>query len=489
MKWLYRCLWSAAIATLLTGCSLIPTYTAPVIHTPTQYKGLPSATDSSGLTADWGVAQPQDRRARGDWWTGFEDATLDALESQVDSGNEDIAAAAARYQQAHWLFLQARSATLPTATAVAYGDTDRQSAHRPLRSAAQPDSYHDDLVGGVLSYEIDLWGRVRSSVAAGSAGAQAARADLESVRLSLHAELARDYIALRAEDAQRQLLEQTVTAYGHALDVIRMRFSGGIASGLDVAQAQTQVDTARANLTDVLNRRALLENAIASLTGSVASDFAIAPGGLDMKLPDVPVGLPATLLERRPDIAAEERRMAAYNAQIGVARAAYFPRLSLAAIAGLQSTQSAQLFSAPNRFWAIGPQGMLPIFDHGLRSAVLGNAQAHLDEAAAHYREAVLRAFQEVEDSLVQQRLLGVELAQQQAARTAAERALQLATTRYEDGAVSYLQVVSTQITALQSQRATLDLHARQLQTTVALVTALGGGWQPTGVSSRPDSP
>jgi NodT family efflux transporter outer membrane factor (OMF) lipoprotein len=426
----------------------------------------------------WGPAHPSDQLPRSDWWHEFADSTLDALEAKIDVANPDLAAALDRYQQARALEGEARSALFPTLSAQAYSNTDRQSDNRPLRSASQPDSYHDDLIGGTLNYEIDLWGRVRSAVAAGAAQTQALSADLESVRLALHARLALDYIDLRGQDAQRALLEEAVTDYGRAVDMTNTRFQGGISSELDLAQAQTQLETARAALTDVIDRRALLEHAIAALTGSIASTFTIARGNLTLQYPNVPVALPATLLERRPDVAAAERTMATFNAQIGIARAAFFPRISLAALAGLQSTQAAGLLGAPNRFWAIGPQAALTLFDGGYRRAVVAAARAQFDEATNQYRASVLTAIQQVEYALAQNRLLQQEHDQQQAARVAAERALALSLNRYENGAVNYLQVVSAQIAALQAQRATLDLQSRELEASVNLVRALGGGWQ-----------
>lgn len=277
----------------------------------------------------WQLAQPSDQLPRGDWWQDFGDPTLDALEAKIDSANPDLASAADRYRQARALAAEARSALLPTINAKAYSDTDRQSDNRPLRSASQPDSYHDDLLSASASYEFDFWGRVRSAIAAAASTAQAATADFESARLLLHAELATDYIALRNEDAQRKLLQQTVDAYARAVDMTNTRYRGGVSSGLNLAQAQTQFESARANLTDVIEQRALLEHAIAVLTGAVASNFSIDAADLDLKMPDVPVASPATLLERRPDVAAAERPMAFSNAQIGVACAAFFPSITL----------------------------------------------------------------------------------------------------------------------------------------------------------------
>jgi NodT family efflux transporter outer membrane factor (OMF) lipoprotein len=476
---------------LAAACSLMPRYQAPANPAPTQYKELNTGAECASSTpaapgnaaapesvCSWEAANPADRIARGDWWREFHDPTLDELESRVDTANPDLAVAADRYREAHAVAQEARSALFPTIGVTAYPNMDRQSNNRPLRSASQPDSYHDDLVAGSLDYELDLWGRVRSAVAAGNTAAQAVAADLESVRLALHAELASDYIVLRVEDAQRQLLQQAVDAYGRALQMTSTRLQGGIASGLDEAQAQTQLETARASLTDVILRRATIEHAIGALTGQVASKFSIAPATLDLTLPEVPVDMPSTLLQRRPDVAAAERRMASYNAQIGIARAAFFPRITLAAVAGFESTQLAGLLGMPNRFWAVGPQGSLTLFDAGYRSAVVAGARARFDQAADSYRSAVLGAFRDVEDALAQRGLLQQELAQQQAARAAAERALQIAMNRYQEGAVSYLQVVSEQITALQAERAALDLRSLQLQASVDLVRALGGGWQ-----------
>ncbi|HEY5019747.1 MAG TPA: efflux transporter outer membrane subunit, partial [Steroidobacteraceae bacterium] len=407
----------------LAACSLMPRYQPPVNPSPAHYQQFnPSqqecdVTQTSALEqpraataadmqspCNWGPAHPSDQLPRSDWWREFADPTLDTLEAKIDSANPDLAAAADRYQRARALESELRSALFPTVSAQGYANTDRQSDNRPLRSASQPDSYHDDLIGGALNYEIDLWGRVRSAVAAGTAQTQAVSADLESVRLLLHARLALDYIALRGEDAQRALLEQAVTAYGRALQMTSTRFQGGISSALDVAQAQTQLETARAALTDVIDQRSLLEHAIAALTGSIASNFSISPGTLELALPNVPVAMPATLLERRPDVAAAERTMAAFNAGIGVARAAFFPRISLAALAGFESTQTEGLLGAPNRFWAIGPQGALTLFDAGYRRAAVASARAQFDEATNNYRSSVLTAFQEVEDALAQDR-------------------------------------------------------------------------------------
>jgi NodT family efflux transporter outer membrane factor (OMF) lipoprotein len=361
----------------------------------------------------------------------------------------------------------------------------RQSDHRPLRSAVQPDEYADALVGAQLGYELDLWGRVRNLVAAGEANAQASAADLASVRLSLHAELADDYIALRGLDAQAQLLDATVAAYARALDLTRNRFRGGAASGLDVARAQAQLDGARAQASDVQARRALLEHAIASLVGTPASKFSLPARVVNLSAPSVPTGLPSTLLERRPDVAAAERRAAAANAQIGIARAAFFPSITLTAAGGYESGGGSAWLSAPNSFWSIGPRAFLTLFDAGRREARVAAARAALDEAGDRYRAVALDAFRQVEDDLALERLLRDEANSQDAAATAAQRALDLSMDRYRNGAVSYLEVVASQTASLQARRAALLLHDRELQASVGLVRALGGGWSAGAAASR----
>jgi len=458
----------ALACTTLAACSLMPRYSPPPNPAPAAFKDYGA----------WEPAAPSDQRPRGDWWRAYGQAELDQLEQDLDRSNPDLGTAVARYQQASALASEARAALWPTVNAVGLDNFDRQSDNRPLRSASQPAKYRDELVGGGASYELDLWGRVRSSVAAGAASAQAAAADLESVRLLLHAELANDYMALRGEEAQLRLLQDTVAAYTRALELTTNRHNGGIASALDVARAQTQLETTRAELTDTTAARALYEHALAALAGKPAPAFALGPAVTGLKLPQVPVGLPATLLQRRPDVAAAERRMAAYNAGIGVTRAAFFPRLSLSAIAGFESTAGPGLLTAPNRFWAVGPQGFMTLFDAGYRSAAVAAARAQFDEAAGQYRSAVLTAFRDVEDALALSQLLNQELAQREAARTAAEQALDMALNRYREGAVNYLEVVTAQVAALAAQRSALETRTRELQASVFLVRAVGGGYE-----------
>ena len=337
--------------------------------------------------------------------------------------------------------------------------------------------YGSNTVGAELDYEFDLWGRIRNQVASGNASAQAAQADLESARLSLQTQLADNYIALRGLDSQAALLADTVNACSKALQLTQTRHTAGIASGLDEARAQAQLETARSRVAQTLAQRALLEHAIAALIGESASEFAITSRVVDLNLPQIPPSMPSTLLQRRPDIAAAQRRIAAANANVGVARAAYFPAITLSATAGYQSSDSGNWIKAPNAYWSIGPSLFLTLFDAGKRRAEVAQAQALLDEAGAKYRGLVLSAFQQVEDNLA---LLGqyrTASSAQQAAVIAAQRTLDLSTSRYREGAVNYLDVVTAQTTALQTQRDALDLDTRQRRASVQLIRALGGGW------------
>jgi NodT family efflux transporter outer membrane factor (OMF) lipoprotein len=463
---------------IFAGCSFAPTYETPKTDVADTYKEL----------GPWRSAAPSDRLERGDWWRDYHDATLDDLEAKVDVANPDLAMAADRYDQARAYLAQAQSNALPELDAGGLVTRNRQSDHRPLRSASQPSEYGDHLLGASLGYELDLWGRVRNTIAAGKATTQAASADLASVRLSLHAELADDYIVLRGLDAQEKLLVDTVGAYERAVKLTQNRFEGGAASGLDVARAQNQLDTARAQTTDIRAQRALYEHAIASLVGESASKFSLPPNVVELPLPSIPVALPSTLLERRPDIAAAERRAAAANALIGVARAAFFPSISLTATGGYENTGAAGWLTAPNGFWSIGPRFSFALFDAGKRRAVSDQAQAAFNEAADRYRSTTLTAFRQVEDNLSQLHLLDEEARQEGAAVASAQNTLHLAMDRYENGAVNYLDVVTSQTAALQAQRTLLVLRDRQLRASVGLIRAVGGGWSTKDMPGSDDS-
>jgi NodT family efflux transporter outer membrane factor (OMF) lipoprotein len=463
-----RALAAAVGSTFLAGCSFAPAYEKPVLAVPDQYKELGA----------WQPAAPGDAGPRGDWWREYQDTRLDELEAQVEQASPDLAAAVDHHAAAQAFAAEARGGLYPQVDAQAWATDNRQSDNRPLRSPSQPTHYHDYAVGAQLTYEFDLWGRVRNQVAAAEASEQASAADLASVRLSLQADVADFYIALRGLDAESKLLSDTIDAYRRALELTQSRFQGGVASGLDVARAQNQLDTARAQATDVRARRALYEHAIARLVGAPASSFTIAPAVIELPLPSVPVSLPSTLLERRPDVAAAERRAAAANAQIGVARAAFFPSIGLSATGGFQDTGSGDLLSAPNLFWSIGPRAFLTLFDAGRRSAREAQAMAAFAETGERYRAIALTAFQQVEDNLALLNLLGEEMQDVDAAVASAQRSLDLALDRYRNGAVNYLEVVVSQTVVLQAQRAALVLRDRRLQASVGLVRALGGGWK-----------
>lgn len=457
-----------AAALLLAGCSLAPPLQLPEVAVPSQYKEQ----------APWVSAATAEALPQTDWWTRYGDAELDRLQQQLRADSPDLAAALARHAQARAVGEQLRAGLFPRAGAAASASRERQSATRPPTGSASPRHFEAYDLGLQASYELDLWGRVRNSVAAGAESTAAAAADLESARLSLQAELADTYLQLRGLDQQAALLADTVAAYDKALGLTRQRREAGIASGLDVARAQTQLDTARAQAAQNQAQRALAEHAIAALTGRAPADFTLAPTDQAPALPAIALDQPSTLLQRRPDIAAAQRRVAAANAAVGVARAAWFPSISLGASYGYQSNQAGGWLSAPNAAWAIGPSLLLDLFDAGRRSAQVDQARAVLDEAGAEYRSTVLAAFREVEDNLALLRHYRDAAEAEASAVAAAQRALDFAMTRYREGAVSYLEVVQSQTAALTARRDALDLQTRQLRASVALIRALGGGWQ-----------
>jgi NodT family efflux transporter outer membrane factor (OMF) lipoprotein len=456
------------LAAALAACSLAPAYQPPPMPVAVSYKEA----------GPWQRATPSDTLPRGDWWQGFGDSTLDGLEQQVDPANQELAASVARYDQARAFAAEARAGLFPEIDLGGSATRNRQSSHRPLRSQNQPNRFSAVTIDAQTHYEIDFWGRLRNLLAAAKAGAQASAGDLESLRLLLHAELANDYIALRGYDAEAKLLADTVAAYEKAVALTEARHSGSVASGLDVSRAQTQLESARAELSDVTASRTLYEHAIASLIGQSASSFTLPPEVVDLKPLDTPVGVPSTLLQRRPDIAAAERRVFAANALIGVARAAFYPTVSLDLIGGFQNTGGAKLLAAPYSFWSLGPGVTLPVFDAGLRNAAELGAWGAFNETAADYRQTVLDAFQEVEDNLALLRILAEEAQEEAAAAQSAEQTLNLSLSLYRGGAVNYLEVVVAQTAALQAELTLLILRYRLMQANVDLVRALGGGWQ-----------
>ncbi len=462
-------------ASALSACSMTPPYQVPQTPLVTAYK------EEGG----WTQGTPQDTLPRGDWWEVYNDATLNDLEARLNSDNPTLAQAMARYDAARGYLVEVGAAALPDVGLGGHADTDRQSANRPLRSANQPTYYGDDEVYGSVSWDIDLWGRVRSAVAAGRADAQATAADLQSIKLSLQAQLADDYFSLRGLDNEAALLRNAIDIYQKALDATDARHDKGVASGLDVDRAQSHLKDADAQLSDVLGRRAVLEHAIASLTGQAASTVSIEPQTVDFHVPNVPPAVPSLLLQRRPDVAAAERRVAAANEGIGVARAAFYPDLNLGALAGYQNTANGALLTEPNSVWAVGPSLALTIFDGGRLKGQLAIAKAGESEAAAAYRASVLRAFQEVEDNLALLNRLSDEATSEDESVKAALHSQDMALALYKNGALGFLDVVVAQTTALQAQQTALSIKTRRLQASVGLIRASGGSWSSADLPAK----
>ncbi|HTT01126.1 MAG TPA: efflux transporter outer membrane subunit [Steroidobacteraceae bacterium] len=457
-------------ALLACGCSLAPRYEVPASSDVERYK-------ESG---DWLPARPADSAPRGPWWRSFGEPQLDELESELQKANPDLRAALARFEAARAVALSARSAVFPSLGAGASATRERTSANAPLGRllGSSAVTYNDFIAAFTLSWEIDVFGRLRNAASAAHAESQASAADLAAVELSLQAELATDYFSLRGADATTRLLETTVKDYERAYQLTRNRYQEGIAAATDVDQSQTQLQSARAQLAAVHLERAQLEHAIAVLLGRPPSSFDLTPGALAAPPPPIDIGLPSELLQRRPDVARAERAVAAANAQIGVARAAWFPVFSLSsATAGFESVSSASWFKAPSHFWSVGPSGEVPILDAGARLGQTRQAHAAYDEAVAAYRKTTLTAYQEVEDNLAALRELAVELAADQAAAASAQSAAHHADERYDAGVADYIEVTTTHTAALLAQRDAITVQVAQLNAAVGLVRATGGGW------------
>ncbi len=461
---------AAALAVLLTGCAQTP---------PAPLPDVPVAPAFKEARTPWVAAEPSAPLAWDGWWKSYGDPELDSLQEQLIRNSPDLASALARYRQARAATDTLRSAQSPTLGAGVDASRNRQSQTRPLRVLGpnSPDTYNSATIGLDLQYELDLWGRVSQQVLAGVASERAVAADLAAARLALQAQLADTFVALRGLDQEIKILSDTETAYERAIGLIDRRHQGGIASGLDTSRAQGQLESARSQHRQLEAQRAVLEHAVAALVGANASTFSVATSAVQTWVPGIPVGLPSTLLQRRPDIAAAQQRVIAANAKVGVARAAFFPSIMLDAQGGFQSSDLGRLIQAPNLFWAFGPSLMAEVFDGGRRDAEKARAEAALDEAAQHYRATVLSAFQQVEDQLSLLSHYGDAAQSERLALAAADRSLALATNRYQAGAASYLEVVTSQTAQLQAQRSALDLTTRQRRSTVQLVRALGGGW------------
>jgi NodT family efflux transporter outer membrane factor (OMF) lipoprotein len=464
----------------LSGCMVGPKYVKPTAPTAPEFKEQPP--ESFKENDVWKLAQPSDQELRGNWWEIFGDPQLNALEEEVTRSNQDLKVAEAHFRQARAIILFNRSQEFPTISTSPSIASVRESENQPYFPASQANNGTGSFTLPFdLSYEVDLWGKVRRTVSASREEAQASAADLQTANLSLHAELAVDYFELRSTDVQKQLLDYTVKAYADALQLTQNRFDGGAAPKSDVAQAQTQLDGARVQDTDITVMRAQYEHAIATLIGKPPAKFNITPGSqIALHLPAIPVGVPASLLERRPDIAARERRVAEANDQIGIARAAFFPSLVLGASGGFAGTSITNWFNWPSRIWAVGPQMSQTIFDAGRRRSVSEGAIANYDGTVASYRQTTLTAFQEVEDNLAALRILENEAQQQREATTSAQESLQLFTNRYVGGVDNYLQVITAQTVLLANQRNDIDIERRRMDASVLLVKTVGGGWDPS---------
>jgi NodT family efflux transporter outer membrane factor (OMF) lipoprotein len=452
---------------LIGGCSVGPKYSKPTTQIPPSYKE----------NANWKTAQPSDQAQKGNWWEIFQDPQLNALEEKLTVSNQSLRAAVDRFREARDVLRETRSSLFPLVTASVSATQNRQSANRALRGATSPTNYSDLILAGDVSYEADVWGSVRHSVESSRALAQASAADLETIRLSLHAELALDYLTLRGLDAQKQLFDTNVDAFDKALQLTESRFQGGVASREDVDLAATQLEQTRAEDIDITSARDQFEHAVAVLIGQPASSFRLDPAPLPVIPPAPPPGLPSELLERRPDIAEAERRVASANEQIGIARAAFFPTVTLGLVGGFESGRFPNWLTGPSAIWSIGASAAETVFDAGRRRAVSDQAIASYDEVVADYQQTVLTSFQQVEDFLSDLRVLDDEAKTQDAAVAAANRALEQSTNRYKGGLDTYLTVITAQSAALANERTAVSLLTRRLTSTVLLVKALGGGW------------
>jgi NodT family efflux transporter outer membrane factor (OMF) lipoprotein len=452
---------------LIAGCSVGPKYSKPTTQIPPAYKE----------NANWKPAEPSDQAQKGNWWEIFQDPQLNALEEKVNVSNQSLRAAVDRFQEARDVLRQTRSSYFPLVSASVTASRQRQSTDRALHGSTSPTNYSDFILAGDVSYEADVWGSVRHSVESSRTLAQASAANLEAIRLSLHAELALNYLTLRGLDAQKQLFDSNVDAFEKALQLTESRFQGGVASREDVDLATTQLEQTRAQDIEITSARDQFEHAVAVLIGQPASTFRLDPAPMPA-IPPVPAsGLPSDLLERRPDIAGAERRVASANEQVGIARAAFFPTFTLGLVGGFESGQFPSWLTGPSALWSIGASAAQTVFDAGRRRAVSDQAIATYDEMVADYQQTVLTSFQEVEDSLSDLRVLDDEAKTQDAAVAAANRALAQTTNRYKGGLDTYLTVITAQSAALTNERTAVSLLTRRLTSTVLLVKALGGGW------------
>jgi NodT family efflux transporter outer membrane factor (OMF) lipoprotein len=473
-----------ALCLLASGCKPVgPDYNRPAYSAPPVYKetGAPSVVPPPNPQGgSWTPANPSDGMLRGKWWEVYSDPQLNQLEVRIESSNQAVHQAMENYLAARDQVAAVRSTLYPTLSGTAGFTHDQVSHNRPLATPNSKTSYNDMILGGVGSWEPDFWGRIRRTVEASRATAEANAADMANVNLSLQAEMAADYFQLRGLDSQIKLLKATVADLERQLDLTQRRLKGGVATDVDVAQAQTQLETVRAQLVDLSVGRAQFEHAVGTIAYYNPSEFSISFSPLDLTLPNVPIGVPSQLLERRPDIASAERQTAAANARIGIAVAAYYPTISLGGGGGVETTHIESLFQGPSAFWSLGAQATQLLFDAGQRRALTDQARQQYEAQAAAYRSTVIQAFQDVEDNLSSLRILNQEAAVEQNAVAAAQRSFNLSNQRYKGGATSYLEVLTAETTLLNNQRTLTDLQTRQFAASVQLIRALGGGWDVT---------
>jgi NodT family efflux transporter outer membrane factor (OMF) lipoprotein len=465
-------LFAAAVAAA-GGCAVGPDYSRPDVTTPQSFK--------EGI--GWKPAQPQDAAVRGEWWKIFGDGQLDALIAQIDISNQNVKLAEAQWRQATAVVEQARAAYYPTFTLPASATRSRSPSlpNAPVTSTKPVNTFNLALNA---SWAPDLWGSVRRTVEGDVASAQARAADLANARLLAQAQVALDYFQLRVVDAQRQLLEDTVAAYARTLELTRNRYDAGVAAKVDLVQAETQLKSTQAQAIDLGVQRAQLEHAIAILLGKAPADFAISPMRLDTPIPQVPVDVPSELLQRRPDIASAERLMVTANAQIGIAKAAYYPAVTLSGTSGYKASFLPELLSSPNRFWSFGAAIAETLFDGGARGALVDQAKAGYDASVAEYRQTVLTAFQQVEDNLAALRILEEEAAAQNDAVKAARQSTELTLNQYKAGTVSYLNVIIVQAAQLSNEATAVRILGQRLAAAVTLIQAMGGGWDASALAA-----
>ncbi|HVJ08493.1 MAG TPA: efflux transporter outer membrane subunit [Acidisarcina sp.] len=459
----------------LAGCTVGPNYHRPAAPAPPAFKEQQPPPNPPDGT--WKQAQPEDAAHRGKWWEIYGDPQLNSLEEQVVVSNQTLRAATERYLAAQEQVRVARADAYPALSVGADAQRLHPSQRRAVYVPGSKTNYGDLVLQGQATWEPDLWGRVRRSVEAAKANAQASAADLAGVELSLRSELALDYFQLRGLDLQKQLLDSTVADYEGSLELTQRRFHGGVASDSDVAQAETQLRSTRSQAIDVGVARAQFEHAIATLVGVPASSFSLAAAPLNLPLPAVPAGLPSQLLERRPDVAAAERRVQAANAQIGLAISAYYPNITLGGNGGFESGGISTLIQGPGALWSLGASASELLFDAGRRHALTQQSRDLYEATASDYRESVLNSFQEVEDSLAALRLLDEESRSERDAVTSAERSLTISNNRYTGGVTGYLEVLTAQTAKLTNQRSAADITTRQFAASVRLIRAIGGGW------------